>query len=145
MCIFVKMNSINGIRAVKLLVTGFFLFITFSTVTSIFTLNFAHSGLKFSVDSWTEEQVLMILNSTWMSMLATLCLGILSVWINFVFVRIIFNNEIREAALALLKDRKRKFSPIDYYTEMIERGSKPWFARLRARLKKTNKNDNDQG
>ncbi len=121
------MIKFNSMTVIKFLITMFFLFIAFTTITAIFRLNFDHVGLKFSVDSWTEEQVLMIVHSVWMSMLAVLCMGILAIWINFVFVRIIYNKEIREAAITLLRDRKKQVHPIDIYTAMIEKQGRKWF------------------
>ena len=94
-------------KPIKLVITLFFLSISCFVIFNIFKLNYNHYNLKFSVDSWNEEQILIILHSTWMSMLAVLCLGILSIWINFIFFRITYNQEIKEAALSLLKYRTK--------------------------------------
>jgi hypothetical protein len=73
----------------------------------IFGKNFAHEGLKYSVDSWTENQFMIILNSTWMSLIAIFLLGVCAIFMNFMFVRIIYNHEIKEAAHTMLKIRKK--------------------------------------
>lgn len=118
------------INVVKYIIIIFFLLLCLFTIFNIFLLNFKHHNLKFSVDSWNEEQILIILNSIWISMLAVLCIGILSVWINFIFIRIVFNDEIREAALSLLKNRekpiKNKEYPIDIYIRKENRKNK-WY------------------
>lgn len=121
-------------KPIKLVITLFFLSISCFVIFNIFKLNYNHYNLKFSVDSWNEEQILIILHSTWMSMLAVLCLGILSIWINFIFFRITYNQEIKEAAMFLLKIRnkqqsKSKIYPIDIYM-MNEKKNNKWYNKL---------------
>lgn len=97
-------------KFIKLLITLFYLSISFFITTLIFNKNFEHEGLKYSVDSWTENQFLIIINSTGMSIIAILALGVCAIFMNFIFVRIIYNNEIKEAALVILKTRKNNIT-----------------------------------
>lgn len=94
-------------KFIKFLVTIFYLCTSFFITIMIFNKNFAHDGLKYSVDSWTENQFMIVLNSTWMSLIAIFLLGICAIFMNFMFVRVIYNNEIKEAALTMLKIRKK--------------------------------------
>lgn len=121
-------------KPIKLVITLFFLFISCFVIFNIFKLNYNHYNLKFSVDSWNEEQILIILHSTWMSMIAVLSLGILSIWLNFIFFKISYNQEIKEAALFLLKLRtkqqyKNKIYPIDIYMTN-EKNKNKWYYKL---------------
>lgn len=69
-------------------------------------------------------------------MLAVLCLGILSVFINFVFVRLVYSNEIKESALILLKDKqnKSKSSPIDIVMDQINKSRTSIWETLKAKI-----------
>lgn len=126
----------NPIKIIKLTITLFFLFSSYFITYCIFTKNFMHEGLVYSVDSWKENQFLIIINSTWMSMLAVLCLGVLSVFINFVFVRLVYSNEIKESALILLKDKQNKSrpSPIDLVMDQINRSRTSIWETLKAKV-----------
>ena len=126
----------NPIKIIKLTITLFFLFSSYFISYCIFSKNFIHEGLVYSVDSWKENQFLIIINSTWMSMLAVLCLGILSVFINFVFVRLVYSNEIKESALILLKDKQNKSrpSPIDIVMEQINKSRMSIWQTLKAKI-----------
>lgn len=119
-------NAYFLMKFIKFLITIFYLCASFFITVMIFSKNFAHEGLKFSVDSWSENQFLIILNSTWMSVISVFLLGICSIFTNFVFVRIIYNNEIREAALTILKVRKKKNAT----TELEEKSKLPWYKRI---------------
>ncbi len=115
--------NMNSIKIIKFTITLFFLFSTYFIIYCIFSKNFVHEGLVYSVDSWKENQFLIMINSTWMSMIAVICLGTLSIFTNFVFVRLVYSNEIKESALILLKEKqnKSKPSPIDTIFDQINK------------------------
>ena len=117
-------------KIIKFCITIFYLWLSFFITTMIFCKNFAHEGLKYSVDSWTENQFMVILNSTWMSLIAIFLLGICAVFINFMFVRIIYNHEIKEAAMTMLKVRKNSHNEQMEWIKSQEKSKLPLYKRI---------------
>lgn len=83
------------------------LMITILVIRLIFIRNFIHFDLQWSVDNWTEESVLVILNSAWQAGLAILCCGLLAMFTNFMFIKLFFSKEIYETAYQILKQKRK--------------------------------------
>jgi len=64
--------------------------------------------MQFSVDNWNEDMLLIILHSSWQSLIAIFCVGITAMFSNFVFIKILFNQEVKDAAVLMLRHRKNK-------------------------------------
>ena len=91
----------------KLAITGFFLSASFWVTYLIFNRGFMHKGMEFSVDNQTENTFMILLVCTVLSAVAVFFLGLLSMFTHFVFVRLIYADDIKIAALSMLRKRRR--------------------------------------
>lgn len=100
-------------RTVKTIITVFFLLLSYFSIYLIFNRYFWTPGLTKSVDDHTENTFMLLLTCTGLSGVAILCSGIISMFTHFVFVKIAFSQEIKEAAYFLLKNKRKNGSKID--------------------------------
>ncbi len=130
------MNDKN-IKFIKLSIATFYLLASFWVSYLIFSRGFIHKGMEFSVDSETENTFMILTVCTLLSGVCVLFLGLLSMFTNFVFVRLIYADEIKQGAFFLInKKRKEKNTDVkdteletDTYpeaqdTKVIEHGTK---------------------
>lgn len=90
----------------KLIITTFYLLM--SILTSYLIFNYFLST-SVSVNGERIEPIsLTILYSIGLSAVSVFMYGILALFMNFVFVKLIFSDEIKVAALTLLKYRKEQ-------------------------------------
>ena len=92
--------------------------------------------MKFSPDNWNENTLMILLYSVGISMICIFLMGLLSIFIHFVFVRLNYTDEIREAAFHLLRrnrtEIKKSEHPIDIYWENLQKQNKQsWFKRIK--------------
>ena len=110
-------------KIVKYIITTFFLILSYFVTLLIFTkfLN----GSPISVDNLNEDILLKLITGTLLSCVGIFFLGLLSIFTNFVFVKLIYNDEIKEAAYILIKEKRtlindNKETIID---ESVQRGN----------------------
>jgi hypothetical protein len=91
-------------KIVKYIITTFFLILSYFVTLLIFTkfLN----GSTITVDNLNEDILLKLITGTLLSCVGIFFLGLLSIFTNFVFVKLIYNDEIREAAYILIREKR---------------------------------------
>ncbi len=91
-------------KIVKYIITTFFLILSYFVTLLIFTkfLN----GSPITVDNLNEDILLKLITGTLLSCVGIFFLGLLSIFTNFVFVKLIYNDEIKEAAYILMKEKR---------------------------------------
>jgi hypothetical protein len=97
-------------RAIKFVITMFFLCISYWVIVLIFGREFAHVGIKYAAESWNENTLMILLIATGQSCVAVFCLGVLSMFVRFVFVKLVYAEEIKHAAYYMIKNRKKRDS-----------------------------------
>ncbi len=95
-------------KVIKFIITLFFLVTSYWVTYLVFSRNFAHEGIKYSADNWNENTFMILLISTSLSAVGVFFLGILSMFTHFVFIKLIYSDEIKQAALFYLKNKKRE-------------------------------------
>lgn len=95
-------------KTVKVVITLFFLLISYWVTYLIFGRNFSHAGISFAVDNWTENTFMILLISTGLSIVGVFFTGILSMFTHFIFIRLIYADEIKQAAYFYVKNRNKK-------------------------------------
>ena len=95
-------------KILKLSITTFFLFASFWISILIFAKGFAHEGLQYSVDNANENTFMVLLVCTLLSAINVFFMGCLSLFTHFVFVKLIYSNEIKQGAIFLLKQKRKK-------------------------------------
>lgn len=80
----------------------------------IFSRIYSYPGMEFSVDSNLENHFMMLLIGTVLSMIGIFFSGLLALFSHFVFVKILFVDDIKSAAFNFLKS-KRKHLNINRY------------------------------
>jgi putative exporter of polyketide antibiotics len=95
-------------KYIKLSITTFFLFISFWLTTLIFGKQFSVNNLEYAIDNHTENTLMILIISTVLSAIGIFLLGLLALFIHYVFVKLTFHNEIRKDAFLLLKYRRNK-------------------------------------
>lgn len=93
-------------KLIKLLITVFFLLVSFWLSILIFKRNFTQHELEFAVDNHIENNFMILIVSTILSAVGVFLLGLLSLFVNFVFVKLIYTDEINKQAFNLLKFRR---------------------------------------
>lgn len=124
-------------RIIKFFITLLFLATSYGLSYLIFSRNFAHMNMEFSADNWDENTFMIVITSTGLSMVGVLCMGLLSMFANFVFVRLVYVNEIKQAAYFLVqKNRKVNRDLIEYRksVEAAELSKMTWLQRMKFRL-----------
>src|SRR3972149_4196922 len=95
-------------KIIKISITFFFLVSSYWVTYLIFSRNFAHAGISFAVDNWTENTFMILLLSTSLSIAGIFFTGILSMFTHFIFVKLIYSDESKQAAFFYIKNRNRK-------------------------------------
>lgn len=95
---------------IKFIITAFFLCVSYWIVYLIFNRNFVHAGMQFSADNWNENTFMILLISTLLSIAGVFFVGILSMFVHFVFIKLIYADEIKSAAYFIIKNRGNKVS-----------------------------------
>ena len=124
-------------RIIKFFITLSFLATSYWLSYLIFSRNFAHMNMEFSADNWDENTFMIVITSTGLSMVGVLCMGLLSMFANFVFIRLVYVNEIKQAAYFLVqKNRKVNRDLIEYRksVEAAELSKMTWYQRMKFRL-----------
>lgn len=101
-------KSTENMKIIKFLVTLFFLATSYWVTYLIFERNFMHAGMQYSADSWNENTLMILLTSTAFSAIGVLCLGVLSMFTHFVFIKLIYADEIKQAAYFYVKNKRRE-------------------------------------
>lgn len=108
-------------KFIKFTITLFFLISSYWVSYLIFNRNFANAGISYSADDWNENTFMILLTSTCLSAIGILFLGILSVFTNFVFVRLIYAEEIKHAAVFYVKNRKKNNKALTEYKHAVDK------------------------
>jgi len=87
----------------------------------VFQRNFKHAGMAFSADDWTENTLMILLTSTFISMAGVLCIGVLSMFTHFVFIKLIYADEIKQAAFFYIKNRNKDTNISKQYIKQFEK------------------------
>lgn len=95
-------------KTIKLAITGFFLLASFILTELIFMRGFAHTGLEFAVDNSAENTLMILIVSTVLSAVGIFFLGLLSMFTYFVFIKLIYADEIKHGALQYLRYKRNK-------------------------------------
>lgn len=95
-------------KTIKFIITLFFLLISYWITYLIFNRNFAQTSMEFAVDNQNENTLMILLVSTILSMVGIFLLGILSIFVHFVFIKLIYSNEIKQAAYFYIKNNRNK-------------------------------------
>jgi hypothetical protein len=95
-------------KAIKFLITLFFLVASYWVVYLVFQRHFVSSGMSFAVENNTENTFMILIVSTALSVVGIFCMGLLSLFVNFVFVKLVFSDEIREAARHMLINKRKE-------------------------------------
>lgn len=95
-------------KTIKVFITSFFLLSSYWITYLIFNRNFSHAGISFAVDNWTENTFMILLISTTLSIVGVFFTGILSMFTHFIFIKLIFTEEIKQAAYFYVKNRNKK-------------------------------------
>jgi small basic protein len=99
----------KNIKIVKIIITIFFLLGSAWISFLIFEREFATKVLAHTADSNNYENTLMILLiGTLFSTIGILCMGLMAMFTRYVFVKLIFVDEIREAAYLYYIGKRRK-------------------------------------
>lgn len=91
----------------KLAITGFFLSASFWVTYLIFMRGLAPTHLQMSVDSHTEDRFMILLVCTLLSAVGVLFLGLLSLFTHFVFVRLVYSDDIKIAAISMIRNKRK--------------------------------------
>jgi len=107
-------------KTIKVIITTFFILSSYWITYLIFSRNFAHAGISFAVDNWTENTFMILLISTSLSIVGVFFTGILSLFTHFIFIKLIYADEIKHAAYFYVKNRNKKESKeLKEYKESI--------------------------
>jgi hypothetical protein len=102
-------------KIIKLIITLFFLTTSYWVTYLVFSRNFSHAGIMFSAEDWNENTFMILLTSTGLSAVGVLFLGILSMFTHFVFVKLIYADEIKQAAIFYIKNRNKNTELLNEY------------------------------
>lgn len=108
-------------RAIKFIITLFFITMSYWVTCLVFQRNFKHAGMAFSADDWTENTLMILLTSTFISMAGVLCIGVLSMFTHFVFIKLIYADEIKQAAFFYIKNRNKDTNISKQYIKQFEK------------------------
>jgi hypothetical protein len=97
-------------KLIKYIIALFFLVNTFWTVYLIFSRLYSHPGMEFSVDSGLENHFMMLIIGTTLSMVSVFLNGLLSLFTHWVFVKLLFIDDIKKSALEFLKRKRSKLN-----------------------------------
>lgn len=95
-------------RIIKFIITLFFLLISYWVTYLIFNRNFSQTTMEFAVENQNENTLMILLVSTILSAIGIFLLGLLSLFIHFVFIKLIYSDEIKHAAYFYIKNNRRK-------------------------------------
>ena len=107
-------------RAIKFIITSFFLISSFWIAYLIFSRNFAISEISLAAEDWNENTFMILLTSTGLSAIGVLCMGILSMFVHFVFIKLIYADEVKQAAFFYVKNRKYDTTALKEYKNSID-------------------------
>jgi len=99
----------KSIKYVKFAIIAFYLIVSYWVTALIFEKEFAATAIKHAVDSKYENTLMILLISTGFSAIAVFLLGLLSLFTNFVFVRLVFTDEIKSGAMAIINKKRRQY------------------------------------
>jgi len=106
-------------KIIKFIITLFFLISSYWVSYLIFSRNFLREGINYSADNWNENTFMILLTSTALSFVAIFFLGILSIFTNFVFIKMIYAEEIKQAAVFYVKNRKSDTKELREYRKSV--------------------------
>ena len=123
-------------RIIKGIITLCFLISSYWVTFLIFKRQFSNPEMKFSPDSWSENTLMLLLLSIGISMIGVFLMGLLSIFTHFVFVRLMYTDEIREAAFHIIRRNrtaiKKSEHPIDIYWENLQKENKQkWYKKIK--------------
>jgi len=100
----------KNVKYTKYAIITFYLLASYWVTCLVFEKGFVEHGLQHTADGSHYENTLMImLIATGFSAIGVFLLGLLSMFTYFIFVKLIFTDEIKEAAMLYLM-RKRKLN-----------------------------------
>lgn len=101
----------KNIKVVKGIITVLFLLGSAWITFLVFEREFAQKALVHTADANSYENTLLILLiGTLFSTIGIFCMGMMSLFARFVFVKLVFVDEIREAAYLYYIDKRKKDS-----------------------------------
>lgn len=97
----------KNVKYTKYAIITFYLLASYWVTCLVFEKGFAEHGIQHSADGSHYENTLMILLiATGFSAIGVFLLGLLSMFTYYIFVKLIFTDEIKEAALIhLMRNR----------------------------------------
>jgi len=99
-------------KNLKITITVFYLIVSFWVTYLIFQTHFVHDKMIYSIDNRYENTLMILLISTLLSMIGVFFLGLLALFTNFVFVKLLFEkNEI--TLNSVKRNIRSKFKSID--------------------------------
>jgi len=102
-------------KLIKFIITLFFLTTSYWITYLVFSRNFSHAGIMFSAEDWNENTFMILLTSTALSAVGVFFIGILSMFTHFVFVKLIYADEIKQAAVFYIKNRNKDTTLLNEY------------------------------
>ncbi len=98
----------KSVKIIKAIITGFYLIASCWITFLVFERNFVHAKMQFSPDSQYENTLMILLVATMFSAVGVFLMGLLSMFTHFVFIKLIFSDEIKRAAFLYLKRERTK-------------------------------------
>ena len=108
-------------KLIKFIITLFFLTTSYWITYLVFSRNFSHAGIMFSAEDWNENTFMILLTSTGLSAIGVFFLGILSMFTHFVFIKLIYADEIKQAAVFYIKNRNKDTTLLNEYRNKFEK------------------------
>lgn len=119
-------------KTVKVVITCMFLVASYWVSYLVFQRHFSASGMNYAVENNTENTFMILLISTGLSAIGILCMGVLAIFTNFVFVKLTFTDEIKQTAYIMLKEKKKSPELKKYHDDIKKLNSKGWVKKLQA-------------
>lgn len=102
------LNKIIYMKYIKFIIAIFFLIASFWLTGLIFEHGFATTDLKYAVNDTNENTLMILIISTLLSAIGIFFMGVLALFTYFVFVKLLYADEIKRGAFQLLKYRRNK-------------------------------------
>lgn len=98
----INLRKINYRAVIKFIITLFYLFASIITSYCIFQY------MLYSSKTGMENVMLSILYSVGLSAFTIFLLGLLSIFTHFIFVKLIYSDEVKNAAYVLLQNKRKE-------------------------------------